>query len=156
MRGEKALVDEADFQMLSAYQWRAKYGHGRVYVAASCKRVTIWMHRCIMGITDPGIPVDHRNGNGLDNQRSNLRVATTSNNGANQTLSKANTTGFKGAWFNGKSWYARLTVRQRHYYNGPFATAFEAALAYDRLAVEQFGEFAKTNAMIGTLNRRSR
>lgn len=86
--------------------------------------------------------VDHRNGDGLDNRRANLRPATAAQNAANQQLSIANTTGYKGVslYRNGRF---RASIQRRHL--GYFDTAADAARAYDAAALDLFGDFAHLN-----------
>jgi hypothetical protein len=101
-------------------------------------------------IDDPTVEVDHRDGNGLNNRRrSNLRVCSHSQNGANQKKHKNNTSGFKGVVLykdnRSRPWCARIKVEGRHIYLGYFATPDEAAKAYDAAAIRLHGEFARTN-----------
>lgn len=100
----------------------------------------------------PGI-LDHVNRIKGDNRWANLREADFSTNGANAGLKKANVSGFKGV-----SWHKRMRgfrAQVRKDYKpitiGFFKTAREAAMAYDRTAISVFGEFARTNAMMGLL-----
>jgi hypothetical protein len=103
------------------------------------------MHRLIMG---PGPQVDHKDGNGLNNRRSdNLRFATDTQNRANQKVRKDSTTGFKGVRPHRDKFQARIRVKGREITLGSFATPEEAALAYNAAAKECFGEFARPNPM---------
>lgn len=101
--------------------------------------------------------VDHIDGNGLNNLRSNLRFATMSQNIANSKVRKDNTTGYKGvSWFVGSkhpngvwkskpSWTARIGINGKRITVGYFATKEEAARAYNKAAIKYHGEFAKLN-----------
>jgi hypothetical protein len=104
------------------------------------------MHRLITG-APAGVEVDHRNGNGLDNRRSNLRLATTSQNQGNQRLSRANTSGFKGVhWDKHRAkWKASIAGDNNDKHLGHFTDPSEAAHAYDSAARLRFGRFASVN-----------
>ena len=72
-----AIVDEADYVELSWRNWSLRRADGGNYYAATCYRgETVEMHRIIMGVTDPGVYVDHLDGFGLNNRRYNLNPTT--------------------------------------------------------------------------------
>ncbi len=149
--GYVAVVDDCDFDLVSAFTWHANKRGGTVYVEASIMRdgvkTRLKMHRLIMGATK-GIEVDHINGIGLDNQRSNLRVATRSQNSANRGNNRK--AGFRGVYrTSGGKFEVRLTVRPKVHYLGRFISADEAARAYDAAALAAFGEFARLNFPTG-------
>lgn len=115
---------------------------------------TLFMHHEIverMGLSRVGCEIDHRDGNSLNNQRDNLRLATRSQNCANaQKRNCRNATSqLKGVSFVSKSkvrpWCARIMVNYKTRYLGVFASEAEAALAYDAAARLNFGEFAVVN-----------
>jgi len=89
--------------------------------------------------------VDHRNGDGLDNRRQNLRPANDSKNQMNARMRSDNPSGFKGVCADRHRWMARIQLDGRRTYLGYFATPQEAARAYDAAAVELFGEYARPN-----------
>lgn len=93
----------------------------------------------------PTDQLDHINGIKIDDRIENLREANTSQNHANLSVSKANTTGFKGvSWHKRiKRWQASIRVRGRLRFLGSFSTAEEAAAAYAQAAGVEFGEFAR-------------
>jgi HNH endonuclease len=109
------------------------------------------MHRIILGLPPGRIPeVDHRNGDGLDNRRSNLRIATPPENGPNQRPQRrATSSRFKGvSWHDAShAWMAKITVRGDQRYLGCYQTEEEAALVYNTAARESFGEFARPNVI---------
>lgn len=111
------------------------------------------MHQFIIN-TPKGLEIDHKDGDGLNNQKINLRVCNRNQNGANLRKNKRNTTGFKGVYLNKlrKTFQAYITPNRKHVYLGAYATVEEAALAYDESAIKHFGEFAKTNKIMGLLN----
>lgn len=98
-----------------------------------------------------GIMTDHRDGDTLNNQRENLRLATNQQNQHNQRrLRRDNTTGFKGVtlWPRKGVYNAQIYVNTIRKSLGCYKTPEEAAAAYDAAAVKYFGEFAATNAEI--------
>jgi hypothetical protein len=103
------------------------------------------LHREIL---PDAVEIDHKNHNGLDNQRENLRPANASLNMANRRkLRKANfSSPFKGVCYAPSAWPTKPWLAGcAHKYIGRFTTEIEAALAYDQAARELFGPFAKTN-----------
>jgi hypothetical protein len=148
-QGQVALVDDADYEWLSAFKWYAsKTRSGDYYavrnVRAGGQRRTFRLHQAIL----PGVPeVDHRNQDKLDNQRHNLREATRAQNQANKGVGSTNTSGFKGVYWHkhaGK-WRALIWSGGRQRQIGSFETSKEAAEAYDRAAIKTFGSFAYLN-----------
>jgi hypothetical protein len=103
------------------------------------------MHRVILGLAD-GDPtqVDHRNHDGLDNRRSNLRTATPPQNNGNQLKRKGTTSKYKGvSRYKGRRW--RAAIQRRHL--GIFGSEEAAATAYNVAASEVFGEYAHLNVV---------
>lgn len=142
-----ALVDDRDYDFLSAFKWVAQKEEKTWYAA---KRVWIgnkWtlalMHRMILGF--PKIEVDHRDGNGLNNQRDNLRIATKGQNQHNRRLGKNNKSGFKGVYPRHGKWFSQISCNNVQRHLGSFDRAEDAAKAYDAEAIKLFGEFARTN-----------
>lgn len=136
-----ALVDDEDYERLSAESWRLRLsGNSRYAVSGD----GVLMHRMILE-TPAGMDTDHVDLNGLNNQRSNLRVATRSQNKANQPIRGARS-GFKGVRRNHdgeRPWMARIKVRGRTIYLGSFQTPEAAHDAYAAAAKEHFGVFAR-------------
>ncbi len=145
-KGKFAIVDKADYEWLSEYTWQAAHNGTKFYATTKKKRNgTIWMHRLIMN-APKGMVVDHINGNGLDNRRCNLRLCTRQQNAYNSKRCKG-TSKYKGVHFEratGK-WRATITCKGEHYNLGLYDNEVEAARAYDRKAIELFGEFAYLN-----------
>lgn len=145
-RGKVALVDIDDFEWLNQFNWYATKARNSWYAVRTNRYGHIAMHREILGIDNPSIQVDHKNHNGLDNRRENIRIATPSQNKANSQLTKPNRMGYTGVSYSPKNCKARpYQVRCRGKFIGSFKTLEEAALAYDERAKEVFGEFATTN-----------
>jgi HNH endonuclease/AP2 domain len=109
------------------------------------------MHRFIYGITDPEIIIDHADGNGLNNRRSNLRIATHSQNQANKRKDTKNKRSsiYKGVHFNTftECWESAIYKDNKRIYLGRFDNQHEAALAYNRAALTFFGEFSRLNSV---------
>lgn len=147
-RDQVTVIDDADVPLVDGWSWQANpqkrksgvlwYARGRVDGKLT------YLHRFLLGLM-PGDPqVDHRNRDGLDNRRKNLRLATRSQNLANSngnpTRRKSQ---YKGVcWHKNRRWCAQITVNGKHITR--FArTEVEAAEEYKRLASELFGEFAR-------------
>jgi hypothetical protein len=156
-QGLFAKVDDADFEWLNEMKWRAmgkKSNHNCYYaITGDCNpkrgQKTILMHRLIMKATD-GVEVDHRDNNGLNNQRYNLRVSTHAENLRNQKIQANNKSSkFKGVSFFGANksnpWTAQIHFHKKKIHLGYFKFESDAAKAYDEKAKELFGEFAHTN-----------
>jgi hypothetical protein len=143
-QGKFALVDDDDFDYLNQWKWYAHKNGYVFYAGRALGGKSIKMHRTILN-NPVGMEVDHRNGNGLDNQRKNLRVATRTQNHANVAKLKNNTSGFKGVSYNkaSKKFHAYIRTGGKNSKTiGYFETAEEASFAYKKAAVEIFGEFA--------------
>lgn len=151
-RGMVALVDEADLPLVGCLKWHvqpcdkrlggfyAVNGRGGAKPTIAGRR---YMHRMIAGAT-PGQLVDHINGNGLDNRRCNLRIATHSQNNINRRLGSS--TGFRGVERTASGKYrAKLRADGKIYRTPPFASPHEAACAHDEMARRLQGEFAVLN-----------
>ena len=158
-QGYIALVDDEDYARVNKYKWCARVERRKdksivkVYAlrkvrSATGKSTTQLMHRFILGVTDTSVEVDHNPDNsGLNNQRSNLRLATSAQNSRNRRLSVANSSGFKGVSFCKArgTWESKIETEERTTHLGRYKTSEQAARAYDEAAVRMFGEFAKTN-----------
>lgn len=151
-KGWTAWVDEEDYENLARYTWCAlEIRGGKKFYAVrnsslrSGPRKTLLMHREILQASSP-LQVDHVDGNGLNNQRSNLRLATSAENAHNQA-SRGGTSSFKGVTRHKKagSWQAQIKVSGKHQYLGLFKSEIDAARAYDRAAIELHGKFARLN-----------
>lgn len=148
--GMSILVDESDFEKLNKYKWHVhvrKSSCGNTYYAVSkIGGKSVSAHRMILNPPN-GFVVDHVNGNGLDNRRSNLRFATHGQNIANSFKAIGRTSKFKGVHLNKESnkWFAQISVNGKTKNVGIFKHEISAALAYDVEAIKQYGKFAKVN-----------
>ncbi len=151
-KGLFALVDDEDYEWLSQIKWQAHkdYNTKDTYYAYRKhpeKNSTQAMHRIILGISDPTVLIDHRNGNTLDNQKHNLRICSHRENMRNQKRNTLNTSGFKGVGYRKDSglWRARIGFNGKRINLGSFKTAEEAAQAYNKKAIELHEEFRRPN-----------
>lgn len=147
-QGKVAQVSDFDFERLNQRQWSAHFSKGKWYAITNDGkfpfRKVLKMHREIMN-PPAGLEVDHRDGDGLNNQRDNLRLCTHAQNVCNAGPSTKNTTGFKGVSRHGERFRATIKSNHNWMHIGVFNTPEEAARAYDAKAVELHGEFAWTN-----------
>lgn len=147
-----AIVDLSDLHLVAPFRWTAQQSTGTTYATTRTEThgPKVYMHRLIFGAMSSGKIVDHRNMNGLDNRRFNLREATHSENHANAirpSWSFVPTSRFKGVAFNTRrnKWQAAIHVNGSRIHLGLFGDEMDAALAYDNAAVKYFGEFARLN-----------
>ena len=149
-QGKFALVSGIDFAYLSQWEWYACW-NGHVWSAIQTKTNShIRMHRIVLarklGHANFKL-VDHKDSNGLNNQRGNLRPATVSQNQCNRKTDADNTSGYKGVnWseFSNK-WRARIQIRGRQKHLGYFPDKLDAAKAYNKAAKKYHGAFARLN-----------
>ena len=135
-----ALVDDEDYELLSSYPWAKLSGHSTSYAT-----VNISMHRLLMK-AKAGELIDHVNGNGLDNRKSNLRRCSAAQNQANRKQKEqlGTSSKYRGVyWYKrDQNWIARIRVNGTRYVIGHFNSEVEAGEAYQQELVKQFGEFA--------------
>ena len=163
-RGQVALVDDEDYDKLNQYKWfatkkelksRVNWYADRQYRHAKqknkkghAKQMHESMHRVIMG-AKKGQHTDHRDGNGLNNQRSNLRLCTHRENMWNQEWTASPDKPYKGVKkYRSKKnpgWHALITYKGETILLGWFKSAETAAKCYDKLAIALFGEYARLN-----------
>lgn len=88
-QGQIALIDDDDWELVRDYKWYAVFDHGNYYAKCAYKKpngkkTTMKMHRLILGLTDTSQHVDHKNHNGVDNRRDNIRVCSIAENNRNK------------------------------------------------------------------------
>lgn len=139
-QGKYALVDDEDFDYVNQWKWYYDAGYAR----RTIKNRGIFMH--IVILSKPlGMEVDHKDGNGINNQRNNLRLCIRVQNVQNRSKSKNKSSKYKGVGLLHGKWQATITYQYKKYYLGWFKTEKEAAIMYNREASKMFGEFAKLN-----------
>lgn len=142
-RGLFAKVSDCDYEELLKYKWYA-VKCAKKYYARRCvgRNKKIYMHRQILG--NRNLFADHKDGDGLNNTRDNLRWADYAENNANRK-NFAGESQFKGVSRRGDKYEARIRHNGACIYIGSFDSEIEAALAYDKKACAMHGEFAATN-----------
>jgi hypothetical protein len=145
-----AWVDQDDYAMVSKWRWHVSSGSRTLYATRNLHyrngaHHQTSMHRMLM-LPDPGLEVDHSNGNGLDNRRANLRTCTKRDNVRNQAP-RGGASSYKGVHWHKRErvWHGRISYDGRLHHLGGFRDEIDAALAYDLAAIREFGEFARTN-----------
>lgn len=153
-RGKVTLVDEEDFDLVSAFRWRASPSvhKGEIigwYAARSAPRnerpSTIYLHRFLLGV-GPDKYVDHRDHDGLNNRRENIRECSHSQNLANQRCNLGGS-GYRGVHLDRRygTYIAQIEVEGRRWRSPTTKDPIAAARSYDREARRAFGEFAILN-----------
>lgn len=143
--GKVALVSDRDYATVSEFRWRIYHVKDREY-AITGKRPVRKMHRMIL---PQHARIDHRDRNGLNNCRRNIRGCNQSQNVANSRKRHGGTSKYKGVYYNAElsKWTAEIMKNYRHYYLGVFTLEKEAARAYNRAAKKFFGRFARINKL---------
>jgi hypothetical protein len=142
--GHHAILDATDIELVRGFVWYLRISHaGNKYAKANTPDGGHhYLHRLILGITDPGVKVDHRDGDGLNCRRSNLRIASVADNNRNRRSKRGF---YKGVHSHRRKWYAIIGYQGKRIYLGLFSTPEAAAIAYNRKATELFGQFAYLN-----------
>jgi hypothetical protein len=146
-QGKVAIVDDEDYDKLIAMgKWYAKRDGQRWYATRNTEnskivtRKTVRMHRIILDVTN-GMEVDHINGNGLDNRKTNIRICTRRQNMWNRNVYRNSYLGIRGVRSNKKGFIARITINGILKYLGTFNTPEEAHSMYIAESKKLRGEF---------------
>lgn len=148
-RGLVTIIDAEDLELVSQYKWCATrcVGGNTDYATGRYEGKNALLHRVLLDAPD-GMDVDHKNHNGLDNRRENLRLCTRSENLRNCRKRKGCSSEYKGVSkykaARLKPWQATIQINKK-IHTRCFFTELEAALWYDEMAREHFGEFARLN-----------
>lgn len=152
IKGHLIYIDEEDYTRVTSRNWYVgtdpKHTYFYTYIYVSGIRKSIALHRFLMGCTHGDkIVIDHINRNALDNRKCNLRKCTQRDNLCNSGIRIDNSSGYKGVSFNKKenNWNATIQYNGEIYSIGTAATAQEAAVLYDMVAIRMFGEYANPN-----------
>jgi hypothetical protein len=142
-QGKFAVIDDADAPIIAAYKWWSVRSRtaDRWYAATKIGGKRVWMHAVLTGYP----MTDHRDCDGLNNRRSNLRPCTNAQNSANRRKYSDKTSRFKGVCWNKEKqrWTAQIRRNQRTLHLGYFQNEEEAAETYSQAAAASFGEFAR-------------
>lgn len=146
-----ALVDDEDYERVNQYNWNVSITNNTNYVQRASQRdpitkkqKTIHLHSFILG-NKPGFIIDHKDRNGLNNQKYNLRFATYSEN--NKNSKSCGSSNYLGVcWYNARNkWIAHITINGKNKYLGVFKNEIDAAKVYDNAAKIHHKEFANLN-----------
>jgi hypothetical protein len=150
-RGKTARIDARDAERVLARRWVAQKG-GNTWYAMSSDGYgkVVPLHRFITA-PPPDKEVDHRDGDGLNNVRANLRVCSHAENLRNSRAQEGTTSRFKGVSRQRDKWRAEIEQDGERLYLGQFETEEAAARQYDRAARIFFGGYARTNQEMGLL-----
>lgn len=162
-QGMVAIIDKEDYGKVCSYKWFAVRSRGNYYAAAhGVNRETIKMHRVIMGVVNSKIICDHKDHNGLNNRKENIRICSNSENVKNTTSRKNTTSKYLGVCYKPtrkrklksghysiseytKKWVAQIQCNGKKFFIGRFLEEKQAALAYNKAATEKFNDFANLN-----------
>lgn len=149
-QGYVTRIDDADRAFTDGRKWHAIVRPNKrvVYACTKINDRHVMLHKLLCPDWDE---IDHADGDGLNNCRYNLRPATSSQNSHNIGMRADNTTGYKGVHRtpSPNAWIAIIRAHGETINLGTFGSPEEAAYAYDQAAVSLFGEYARTNAMLG-------
>lgn len=155
-QGKTAVVDPEDYDRISQFKWTAtrcgkKWYAKRNFRGADGRYRGVYLHHFVLG---QKVPVDHRDRDGLNNRRGNLRLCTKAQNAANSDVPKTGRSSrFRGVSLaknipkDGPCWHAYIKVDQHKIGLGYFRSESMAAVAYNEAAKKHFGEFARLNVI---------
>lgn len=154
--GGVAIVDAGDYNFLMQWKW---FYLNKLYAARTkfigivdgkAKRMTVKMHNVLMPPAE-GYEIDHINGNGLDNRKSNLRICKHQQNMWNRKAVTGSASKYKGVdWYAASgSWRAYIKIDGKQKHLGCYKSEDDAARAYNKAAIELHGEFARLNPVEG-------
>jgi hypothetical protein len=145
-QGQVAIVDDEDYEYLSQWKWQASKNYKeKFYARRNDGNKKVYMHRQIIKVKKDE-EIDHINGDTLDNRKENLRACCRRDNSRNAISGRKNKHGFKGVRLERKKFSAKIFDGKKHIsISGNYKTSIEAARAYDKKAIELFGEFALLN-----------
>lgn len=146
--GGSTFVDDEDYERLLPYKWHRHDERGLQYVRVSFsknkKQTVILMHRLIMN-APVGVDVDHKDGNGLNNQKGNLRLCTDQQNSMNMKLFCTSTSGHKGVSWNKqfKKWESYIWFHRKKIRLGEYKEKADAIAAREKAEKELYGNWSR-------------
>lgn len=150
--GGIAIIDKNDIALVEKYNWFSHKEGNNTYAYANIllkngKRTCIKMHRILLGLKNIKSIADHKNKNGLDNRRENLRVCTKSQNAQNKRKLPNRSSKYKGVCFDKSRnvWISYIRKDYKMINLGRFNSEEDAARSYDAKAKDLFGEYASIN-----------
>lgn len=153
--GYETIVDDEDYEILKLHKWYpiVNVKSNTIYVQTMLgkrpNRSFITLHRFIMQLHGHDInkqDIDHEDHNGMNNQKYNLRICSHSKNMQNAKKQKRITSSiYKGVCIHRTSFAANIRLNKKQIYIGLYETEEDAAKAYDKKALELFGEYAHLN-----------
>lgn len=140
--------DKKDHSTIIQYNWHIQHSGRSIYPLTNIwkngKRTVIRMHMLIY----PNLLVDHVDGNGLDNRRKNLRIATKQENNRNtRKRLDGKTSKYKGVCKHNNGFTAQISINAKRIYLGYFKNEIDAAICYNKAAIKNFGKFANINKL---------
>jgi hypothetical protein len=144
-QGKFTIIDDDDYEIISRFNWYFNNGYASRQKRINGERFRIYLHRFILGVIDPDVVVDHINGNKLDNRKSNLRLCTSQQNKWNRKNVSGSSIYLGVSKKREKSWRVSIAKDKKDYDLGTYDNEIDAALVYNRKAIELFGEFASLN-----------
>lgn len=148
------LVDDEDFPLLNRFVWTKTKGSREAktfYARTSIRSKKLLAHHLVFGRMNPTLMIDHRNHNGLDNQKDNLRTATKQQNAWNtEKMKTKHQSKYKGVHFRRnkqgeKRWFVVLRKNYKTFSFGTQDSELEAVRVYNKEAMRMFGEYACLN-----------
>lgn len=152
-QGKVALVDDEDFEKANTKKWHFHPAHNGIidsvgYAVNGTSDKRIFMHHFLFGKLQKGFVWDHKNGNGCDNQKRNLRIASSQQNSWNRRIKRKMENGkYRGTIRDRDgTWRAAINTGKKRKDLGGFKTEIEAAKAYNKAAKKEYGQFANLNS----------
>lgn len=151
-QGKFAQVDDEDFDYLNQWKWHVVKSDKNEYASRQirvCKnrQISVKMHRNILNLTDSKLVVDHKDNNGLNNQKSNIRICSNDENIRNRRKKKDSASQYLGVYYHKriKKWQTSIQHNNVKIHLGYFENENDAAKCYDENALKYHGEFANLN-----------
>lgn len=141
-----SLIDDSDYEFISRYKWYAELRSNSWYARHDFPNKKVYLHVYLLG-EDLKHKIDHKDHDGLNNTRENLRICTNSQNGMNKRKSENCSSIYKGVCWEKRrnKWIAFISPDSTFKFLGYFDDEIEAAKAYDEAAIKYFGDFSCLN-----------